>query len=444
MSPAMDRSDLYDLLRLPGYLSIGMEEIDGKLYVDTVPLSPIGRRCDCPEADVVKHGTRVVHFRDHPIQRMETYLRFKRQRYRCRGCGTVMLERLHFIDEKRNMTIRFRDQLVEDGIHMKFTMSGAVNGVKESLVRRTFKEHAKAMLANYTYELPRVFGMDEKVIGGTPRFVVGDVENRKLLDITESRKKVDLEEYFRRWHHLDRAKVDVITQDMYWGYKTLNEQYFRAATIVVDRFHVVRYADWAVGEVRRKIQASATNEDRIELKDKMELFQKRPQKLGDEDQDEIKRMFKKHPKLEEAVTVKEWFYAIYHCKTREEAEKEYEAWRKLVPDDMKAPFGKIFSFMREARWRRCIFNFFDHRYTNGYIEALNGLLDEINRSGRGYDLETLRAKALLKYGDVRRSGVVYKSTSVGWDDEEDIYDDYIGHGISLSTFESDLRAGSFW
>ena len=68
---------------------------------------------------------------------------------------------------------------------------------------------------------------------------------------------------------------------------------------------------------------------------------------------------------------------------------------------MKGPFSKIFSFMREKRWRKLVFNYFDHRYTNGYVEAVNGLLDEISRAGRGYDLETLRAKALFKYGNVK-------------------------------------------
>lgn len=436
----------FDLLRLDGYMAMEVEELEGKLYVDTQALKPEVPRCHCDAPDVVKHGKRIVHFRDHPIQRQETYLRITRQRYRCRTCASILLEYLPFIDEKRRMTVRFREQLFDDGIHMKFTMGGSINGVKESLVRRVFKEEASARLKNYLYDLPRVMGMDEKVLGGTPRFVVGDVENRLLLDITDSRKKLDLVTYFKKWEHSERMKVEVITQDMYWGYKTLNEQYFKAATIVVDRFHVVRYADWAVSEVRRKIQASATNEDRIELKDKMDLFQTRPQKLGDEDRGEIKRLFKKHPKLEEAVTVKEWFYAIYHCQTRAEAEKEYEAWRNLVPDDMKGPFGKIFSFMRESRWRRLVFNYFDHRYTNGYVEAVNGLLDEISRAGRGYDLETLRAKALFKYGNLK--GLIdiytYDLMSVSAEDREEIMGTSIGHGISLSTFERDLRAGAFW
>ncbi len=291
----------YDLLRLDGYMAWQTEEVDGKLYVDATLNDPKVQRCGCAEPDVVKHGTRVVCFRDHPIQRQETYIRITRQRYRCRACGTLLLERLPWIEEKKRMTTRFMEQLAEDGIRMKFSMGGEINGVKESLVRRIFKEEAARRLSHYSFELPRVMGMDEKVLGGHPRFVIGDVEKRVLLDILISRKQTNLEEYFRQWEHRDRMKVEVITQDMHWPYKTLNEQYFKASTIVIDRFHVVRYADWAVSKVRQKIQEGAINEDRIELKDKMELFQTRPQKLKDEEKAEMERLFKKHPKIEETI-----------------------------------------------------------------------------------------------------------------------------------------------
>lgn len=114
----------FDLLRLDGYMAMENEEVDGKLFVEAVLLDPVIERCGCDEPDVVKHGKRVVSFRDHPIQRQETYVRITRQRYRCRACGTVLLEKLPGIDEKRRMTKRFLEQLAEDGIAMKFSMGG--------------------------------------------------------------------------------------------------------------------------------------------------------------------------------------------------------------------------------------------------------------------------------------------------------------------------------
>lgn len=436
----------WDLLRLEGFYSTELEEKDGVLYVDAALTDPAVPACTCEAPDVVKHGKRVVNFRDHPIQRQETYLRITRQRYRCRSCKALLLEELPGIDPKRLMTVRFRDQLAQDGTHMKFSMGGNINGVKESLVRRVFKDHAAEMLKNYTFQLPRVLGMDEKVLGGKARFVIGDVENRVLLDILMSRKQQNLETYFSQFDFMDRAEVEVVTQDMYWPYKTLNERFFRKATIVVDRFHVTRYADFAVSTVRKKIQNSVDKESRLALKGQIGLLQARPERLDHRGKWELNRLFRQHPAIETAVTVKEWFYDIYNAETRADAEKAYEAWRELLPPEMEEPFKPILSYMREKRWRRFIFNYFDHRYTNGYVEAVNGLLDEISRGGRGYDLETLRAKALLKYGNVKPliDIVEFDLWRVSPEEREQIMMTTVGHGVDPSTFERDLRTGAFW
>lgn len=435
-----------DLLRLDELVSLGMEEKDGILYVDADVVDVIAPTCDCGGSDVVKHGRRTVHFRDHPIQRQETYLRINRQRYRCRNCGSTLLQKLADIDDKRRMTTRFRDRIAKDGIAHKFTVGGDINGVKESLARRVFKEHAKARLENYTFELPRVLGIDEKYLGKIPRCVIGDVENRLLLDIIETRKMADLEKYFERFHFLDRAKVEVVTQDMHKPYRALSHKYFKRATVVIDRFHVVRYADWAVSEVRKRVQSVATDEERLDLKRNIKVLAKRQAKLTAEEKIEVQRIFRLHPVIEEAVTLKEWFYKIYYCETREEAENDYDAWARLVPDYLRFAFGPIFSFMRHKKWRKEVFNYFDARYTNGYVEAVNGLLDEISRAGRGYDLETLRAKALLKYGNVMPLGDKVAFDWMGLTEEERarILSTNVGHGVDLSTFERDWREGFGW
>lgn len=432
-----------DLLRLEGLWSQGIEEEDGVVYVHARLTDPEAPACKCDAPDVVKHGKRTVDFRDLPLQRQKTFVRITRQRYRCRACGSVLLQELDCLDSDRVMTVRFRRQIEKDGIEMKFVAAANINGINETMVRRVFKEYARERLSHYTFELPRVLGMDEKVLGGKARFVIGDVEHRFLLDILLSRKQSDLIPYFKAM--TGRQHVEVVTQDMFWGYKTLNEECFPRATIVVDRFHVTRYADWAVMSVRKALQSKMTNEDRIAMKHKIPLLQARPDRLNDSGKWELNRLFKQHPAIEQAVTLKEWFYDLYECQTRAEAEKAFDAWLGLVPPEMERHFKPILSFMRTKRWRKFIFNFFDHRYTNGYIEAANGLLDEISRAGRGYDLETLRAKALLKYGRVTPL-IDKQDFALRLDDPETdiILKTTVGHGVDLSTFVHDLRTESFW
>lgn len=66
---------------------------------------------------------------------------------------------------------------------------------------------------------------------------------------------------------------------------------------------------------------------------------------------------------------------------------------------MRVAFAELLSAMKN--WREPIFNYFDHRVTNAYTEAMNGLIKIANRAGRGYSFEVLRARMLLNYRAIR-------------------------------------------
>ncbi len=51
-----------------------------------------------------------------------------------------------------------------------------------------------------------------------------------------------------------------------------------------------------------------------------------------------------------------------------------------------------------TNWEEEIFAYFDHRITNAYTESINNLIRVINRVGRGYSFEALRAKILFTEG----------------------------------------------
>ena len=49
-------------------------------------------------------------------------------------------------------------------------------------------------------------------------------------------------------------------------------------------------------------------------------------------------------------------------------------------------------------WTPWILGYFDHPVTNAYTESLNNLIRVMNRLGRGYSFEALRAKILFAEG----------------------------------------------
>lgn len=51
-----------------------------------------------------------------------------------------------------------------------------------------------------------------------------------------------------------------------------------------------------------------------------------------------------------------------------------------------------------TNWQPFILNYFEHPVTNAYTESLNNLIRVMNRLGRGYSFEALRAKILFTEG----------------------------------------------
>ncbi|MCL5745286.1 MAG: transposase, partial [Acidobacteria bacterium] len=51
-----------------------------------------------------------------------------------------------------------------------------------------------------------------------------------------------------------------------------------------------------------------------------------------------------------------------------------------------------------GNWTMPILNYFEHPVTNAYTESLNSLIRVMNRLGRGYSFEALRAKILFAEG----------------------------------------------
>ncbi len=118
-------------------------------------------------------------------------------------------------------------------------------------------------------------------------------------------------------------------------------------------------------------------------------------KQVDLDDDEIGLMlewFRQYPLLGEAHALKEGFAAIWDQPSRADAELLYAKWRANIPAELTATFKELTTAMNN--WHDEIFAYFEQRITNAYTESVNKLTKDMNRIGRGYSFEVLRARML--------------------------------------------------
>lgn len=99
-----------------------------------------------------------------------------------------------------------------------------------------------------------------------------------------------------------------------------------------------------------------------------------------------------YPLLNDAYAAKEAFFDVYAAETREEAERRYEAWHNGIPESIAGDFAEVVRAV--DNWHPYVMSYFDHRVTNAFSESINNLIRLMNRLGRGYSFEALRAKVL--------------------------------------------------
>jgi transposase len=426
-------------LRLKQLRAIGPGEIvehrgkqEYQVPVATYPEADLPEEVCCLAGTFRRDGMVKVKYRDRRFEPMPTKLIVHRQVWECLSCGDKLREDVPDLDEDWFVTKRFKQEVQYASVKRPFEDAARLFGVDDSYIIRIFDEYAKQRFDNYQADLPRVLGVDENRILRGDRFVCANIETGQILDILPARDLKYIDKFFAEAAY--KMNVEVFVQDMWKSYRTIAQRYFPHAINVVDKFHVVRYANDAFADARKFYQTKLERGEGKSLKNRHRLFLARWDNLEETRKDVLAEILDEHPFLYDAYVTKEKFYMMYDCTDRDQAIAYYKDWIESTPKGVRRFYSKLRTSMKN--WHDPIFNYFLARYTNGMVENLNGRLNAINSLARGLTFERFRAKAILRYGTL-----IPLADLAAFSGEPDMTD--IGFGFDLSLLERDLRRGKF-
>ena len=382
-----------DLLQLDDFDLIRVVEEDHDFHI-YAKLSDETTHCQhCGKYGVIGFGRREQVIKDQPRLGKRSTIYVETRRRRCKHCGKTFYENLPHMDEKRRMTDRLVQWIGEQAVRRTYSSVAEEVGVTEGTIRLVFAEYVQRKYDAMRFATPRWLGIDEIHLI-KPRCVLTNVEKLTAFDILENRNKQAVATRLARLDH--RKSIELVTIDMWRPYRDAAAAVLPDATVVVDKFHVVRMLNVACETVRKALRAELTPAERRGLVNDRFLILKRKHRLNGKEHMMLSGWLENYPTLAMAYEIKEAGYRIYDAKTRDEAAAAFEEWRASIPQEMKGAFG---NFERAWRnWREEILAYFECRSTNAYTEILNNLIRTTNRVGRGYSFEALRAKVLLSEG----------------------------------------------
>lgn len=390
-----------NILNWPDYnvSQVNESEHDYQVYAEQKYPPPFCIHCHT--SNIVGFGKRTEILMDTPMHGKRVGIHLNRKRYKCQSCNKTFYEPVSRKDDKRRMTKRLIEYIERESQKRTFLSVSDDIGVDEKTIRNIFHDYCEREDERLNFEMPKWLGIDEIHIIKKPRCVLTNIEHQTVIDMLDNRNKSTLLRYFTK--RQDRSRIEFVAMDMWRPYKETVGTMIPDATIVIDKFHVIKMANESLERARKSIRSQLTPQQRRGLlKDRFVLL-KRKHELTDAEYLRYSGWVLNYPEMGEAYELKESFFNIWNSRTRDEAQQAYYAWLRLVSPEMKQYFDPLIKAM--GNWHNEIFAYFDHPITNAYTESLNNLIRVMNRTGRGYSFEALRAKMLFTEGfqKVKRS-----------------------------------------
>ena len=204
------------------------------------------------------HSSKEREITDIPIHGKPVKIILKHSRYKCPCCGKTFYQPFHCIERNDKVTLRLKHYIQQQSLRKPFLEVAYDCGLSHTSVRKYFKEQIEVLDKERNIKAPRVLGIDEAHLNKKMRGVFTDTENNKLLEITEDNLKRTVKQTIKSMEGYE--DIEVVTIDMWSGYRYACRELIPKATVVVDKFHVIQYAQKALDTVRKQVKSNLTSD----------------------------------------------------------------------------------------------------------------------------------------------------------------------------------------
>ena len=365
-----------EFLNLEDVIITKVENISDQLHI-SIELPRRKHVCPCCGAVTDRvHDYRMQVVKDIPLAR-DTFLLLRKRRYRC-NCGKRFFERNSFLPRYYRVTSRLVAEII---FAFKKVVSAKEIGCRFNVSGVTAVRYFNLFNKKLT-KLPEVISLDEfKGNSGGQKYnsILVDPKERVVLDILPNRFENDLIRYFSGFSN--KTDVKYFVCDMNPHFRQVAKICFPQATIVADKYHVIRQVYWAMEKVRKNEQNKLSARFWKYFKKSRNLLMKRTEKLTDGEMDRLALMFEIAPRLADAYRIKNDFLSVIHSKSAAEGKRTLADWLLSV-EIMDLP---EFHDCTKAyhNWFNEIINSLEVPWTNGFIEGCNNKTKVLKRTCYG-------------------------------------------------------------
>ena len=316
----------------------------------------------------------------------------------CQHCGKVKQEQRTFVADNPLYTKRFALYVG------RRCRASTIRDVAQDLrldwhtVKALEQQYMREQLWRAGTPGPRVIGLDEVSLrrGHTYRIVVTDlIRKRAIWFGGTDRSEASLDAFFTWLGPLKSRQIRVAVMDMWKAFRASTRHHAPQASILFDKFHVLRHLGVALDLVRKSEYARLSGQDRRFIKGQKYTLLAHRENLSMDGRRALKTLLAANKRLNTAYLLKESFGQLWSYNREGWALRFFENWRAALKWQRLTPYEK-FAAMIDQHWDGiAAYCRAENKVALGFVEGLNNKVRVLQRRAYGLrDEEYLRLKIL--------------------------------------------------
>ena len=297
------------------------------------------------------------------------------------------------------------------------TKTAEILRISFDVLHHIMKKAVERGLVNREENDIEYIGIDEKSMkkGHNYITVLSDTKERRIIEVEETRTQLATQSLLNKGltekqkQQIKGVSLDASTrsaQRMWQGFMNAVKEELPEASIVHDKFHIIKYLNDAVDKTRRAESKELQKKNDQTLTKTKYIFLKKKENMTENQLTKFQQIQEMNLKTSQAWMAKENFKEFFNSETINEDKFFFAEWYHDVKERSLTKMIMVGKML--VKHSDGLLNYIKHPINNAVAEWLNGKIQEIKTIGRGFrKFENFRITILFFLGKLN----LYPQTS---------------------------------
>jgi len=374
-------------------------------YNFVILVAPHRNGCLCPECGrrgkIVRVMSQPRCWRDLPVCGWTVWLQHCPREIWCPTHGRVV-EAIPWAGRFARVTYRFEYAMLKYCQIMTQKAAAQLLRIPRSTLSDVLHRTITRIRDGHRIRGLKTIGIDEISYAKGHKYatLVYDLDRSCVVWVGQGKKRATIDVFFNEvLSDYQRTKIRWACCDMSEAFMGAIKAHCPNATLVLDRFHIVKALNAAVDDVRKEQWRLAGGDERKALKGLRWLLYRHSSTRSKDDTQTLRALEKANNRIYRAWRLKDEFEQFWEYKAPWAAERFLNSWTTSALRSRLAPLRKFVMTIRQHYFG--VLAFVNCRLTNAVAEGLNRIVKIVKNRASGFrTLDAFSDMIFLTVGDV--------------------------------------------